>query len=339
MNELEEMVSEICGRLELNLSPGYNYDIKHVKMTLEPIPFIHRPLIVYLFTGISNKMTDFFLLFSGFKRCESGPVRYWYRPAVSEIRTSKNPIVFFHGITSGWGVYWSMIKILSGQRETFLFDLDSVRVHSLQFKFLPSEIYCQHVMQALESHNVKKVSIVGHSFGSITSAWFVKQYPQYVDHLTLIDPVSLLLALPDVAYNFLYRKPSTFVEWLLHVMASREITVANALRRNFWWYKNVLWLEDIPSSIGVVVSVAGGDEITKAEAVKEYVELVANHRRERLTEIQKSRLLCSEDLKEIAPVSCLYYDGQSHAEILFRIEQLHEVSRVLGQHESRFKHL
>lgn len=60
-------------------------------------------------------------------------------------------------------------------------------------------------MSVLEKHKLIRVSLVGHSFGSITAGWFVKRYPSAVSHLTLIDPVSLLLALPDVAHKFLYR--------------------------------------------------------------------------------------------------------------------------------------
>ena len=34
-------------------------------------------------------------------------------------------------------------------------------------------------------------------------------------NLVLIDPVCLLLTLPDVAYNFLYKPPVTVMEWMI----------------------------------------------------------------------------------------------------------------------------
>lgn len=56
---------------------------------------------------------------------------------------------------------------------------------------------------------------MGHSFGSITAGWFVKANPERVSHMTLVDPVSLLLCLPDVGYTFLYRQPSTVMQWII----------------------------------------------------------------------------------------------------------------------------
>lgn len=55
--------------------------------------------------------------------------------------------------------------------------------------------------------------------------------------LTLMDAVCLLLALPEVAYNFLHKRPSSPQEWIIHVLASREISISHVLRRHFWWYK------------------------------------------------------------------------------------------------------
>eukprot|EP01037_Dinobryon_pediforme_P046687 gene46687-60143_t len=130
--------------------------------------------------------------------------------------------------------------------------------------------FCADVMEILSRHGFETVSVVGHSFGSITSGWFVTRYPQAVSHLTLVDPVSLLLALPDVAHKFLYRSPKTFMEWIIYLLASQEITVSHALRRHFWWYNNVLWLEDLPANIGVVVGVSGKDDINNAAAIFEY---------------------------------------------------------------------
>lgn len=69
------------------------------------------------------------------------------------------------------------------------------------------------------------------------------------------------------------------MEWVIYLSASQEITVSHALRRNFWWYNNVLWLEDLPASIGVVVGMSGADDITNAQVLFEYVEMCRNKRR------------------------------------------------------------
>ena len=100
--------------------------------------------------------------------------------------------------------------------------------------------------------------------------WIVLSRPDLVAHLTIVDPVSLLLGLPDVAYNFLYRPPSNLIEGFILYGASREITISHMLHRHFWWHRNILYLEDIPSHIGVVVALSSEDPILNAENVLEY---------------------------------------------------------------------
>jgi len=79
--------------------------------------------------------------------------------------------------------------------------------------------------------------VAGHSFGSIIATWLVMHRPDLVSQIVLIDPVCLLLFLPDVCFNFLYRSPQSLMELLIAVFASGEMTVSNTLRRHFWWYE------------------------------------------------------------------------------------------------------
>lgn len=122
-------------------------------------------------------------------------------------------MLFLHGISPGWALYMKFVHTLCGKRTTILVDLDAIKIKSLTFHMPSPDAFCANIMDVLVRHGVKKVSVVGHSFGTITSGWFVTRYPHAVSHLTLVDPVSLLLALPDVAYKFLYRLHllSTFI--------------------------------------------------------------------------------------------------------------------------------
>jgi len=52
-----------------------------------------------------------------------------------------------------------------------------------------------------------QASIIGHSYGSLVATHFVRTRPDRVASLGLIDPVSILLCLPDVVYNFIYKPP------------------------------------------------------------------------------------------------------------------------------------
>ena len=69
-----------------------------------------------------------------------------------------------------------------------------------------------------------------------------------------------------------------FIEHVIYYAASREITISTLLHRNFWWQRNVLWLEDLPCSVGVVVAVSGRDEILNPTSTMEYVNICSQER-------------------------------------------------------------
>lgn len=230
--------------------------------------------------------------------------------------------------------YLLLVYFLSPNREIFLFDLEAIKIHSLHFKMPSPERYCDSVMAVLMLHRAGRVNVIGHSFGTITAGWFVRAYPEVVSHITLIDPVSLLLSHPEVAYNFLYRKPSTIVQWGMYIFASREITIANALRRNFWWYRNELWLEDIHPSIGVHVSLAGGDEVCNSDTVSEYVKLCQHKRQVQSCACASgcsSTHLPDVQCAAVADITMCHRDDHSHAQILMCLRSLRQLREaVLG---------
>lgn len=88
--------------------------------------------------------------------------------------------------------------------------------------------------------------------------------------IVLIDPVTILLHLPDVAYNFTRRSPQSASEHQLWYFASMDMGVAHSLARHFFWSENVLWKEALEGR-DVTVSLAGRDLIVNTEAVGRYL--------------------------------------------------------------------
>mmetsp|Transcript_2633 Transcript_2633/g.3950 ORF Transcript_2633/g.3950 Transcript_2633/m.3950 type:complete len:458 (+) Transcript_2633:101-1474(+) len=307
--KVDSIIDVISKRLNVVFEPGTNPYVKHVHMTLEPLHYLHRPLLLYVIIGIKDVFADISLQALGFQKLRYKTVSYWFRPPPT--REELAPSVFFHGISTGWGSHMLLMKHLCSNRAIFLFDLDAVKIHSLCFEMPTPEYYCDVVKRVLDRHSSGKVNIIGHSFGTITAGWFVRTHPGYVAHLTLIDPVSLLLSHPEVAFNFLYRKPSTLMEWVIYLGAATEITIANTLRRNFWWYKNELWLEDVHHSIGVHVSLAGGDEVCNSNTVRDYVNLCSRKR----CDLRNKLNSCSSNDK-VADISHCFREGHSHAQVL-----------------------
>jgi hypothetical protein len=55
-----------------------------------------------------------------------------------------------------------------------------------------------------------------------------------------------------------------------------ELHIANTLHRHFWWYENVLWLEDLPPHLQptstFIVVLAADDDIINVPLVKRYID-------------------------------------------------------------------
>ena len=80
---------------------------------------------------------------------------------------------------------------------------------------------------------------------------------------------------PDVAYNFLYRPPANSLQSVFKYFVAAEVGIANTLHRHFWWYENVLWLEDLPARLRkpqrFKVLLAGGDDIVNVPLIQGYL--------------------------------------------------------------------
>lgn len=330
-DQVDTSLNEMFQKLNIKPQKGFNPTCSHVNMTIGEFSYTHRPLLLYILHGVKKIFEDMSLRALGFQQRRVGKVNYWYRPASDvsgyEVQTSN---VYFHGITTGWGGYVELVRQTSDffkkNRTIFLFDMECIKINSLHFEMPTAEYYSNAVQKVLDRHHVDKVNVFGHSFGTITAGWFIKNYPSYVSHVTLIDPVSLLLAHPETAFNFLYREPSTLIEWCIYLVAAQEITIAYSLRRNFWWYKNILWLEDIPSNIGVHVSLAGNDEVACAHTIRDYAEVCNTSRQTQ----KESR---SDDT--VMSIECSLREGQSHAQILICGQSIMELTQHLERQQPK----
>lgn len=86
-------------------------------------------------------------------------------------------------------------------------------------------------------HGFSQVIAAGHSFGSIPAGWLATGRPWLVAQCVFVEPVCFLLCFPDVCYNFLYRPPTTIMEFLIYYFVATEATVNNTLKRHFRWHE------------------------------------------------------------------------------------------------------
>ena len=128
------------------------------------------------------------------------------------------------------------------------------------------------ILKIVLRHGWTKFVLVAHSYGSVIATHLLhdKRTSSMIGSVLLIDPVSILLHLPDVAYNFTCRQPVEANEHQLYYFASMDMGIAHALSRRFFWQDNILWREELAGR-RVTVVLAGRDLIVNTEAVGRYL--------------------------------------------------------------------
>jgi pimeloyl-ACP methyl ester carboxylesterase len=131
---------------------------------------------------------------------------------------------------------------------------------------------CRQIAAILDAHGWDKCVLASHSYGSVITTHLLQTpyLAQRIGPMLLVDPVTFLLHLPDVAYNFTARQPRGANEYQLWYFACTDMMVAHALARHFFWAQNILWKEDV-SGRDVTVSLGGRDLIVDTETLGKYL--------------------------------------------------------------------
>lgn len=270
-HELVQLVDEGAKWAGVEFPTGYNPHVQAMRLTMDPIPSEHRPLVYYIVTALAMPIVNNYNLENlGFRRHRSGTLWYWLRRGRG--RSAQPPIVFCHGVGVNLLPYVHFISELLRQmpkgKDIFLVSLPHI---SMRIKEdVPSSaemVACLRDM--LLSWDYTSAHFVGHSFGSIVVAWMCRNAQETVAVATFLDPVCFLLIKPDVCYNFMYRQPETATQLLMHYFVARELYTAHSLSRNFFWYQNLLWPEEL--QVPCMVMLSGEDSIVPAHSVRRYL--------------------------------------------------------------------
>jgi len=176
---------------------------------------------------------------------------YWHRPHTSKTRL---PILFIHGIGIGLYPYTNFLRELNTREDggcdgdVGIIALEIMPISSrITHSALEKDVMVREIQTIIKHHGWAKFVLVSHSYGSIISTHLLKSplTAPAIGNVVLIDPVSFLLHLPDVAYNFTARQPVHANEYLLWYFGSKDIGVAHTLARRFFWSENIIWKEDL----------------------------------------------------------------------------------------------
>jgi len=192
--------------------------------------------------------------------------------------------VFIHGIGIGLYPYTKFLNELNSKTGVESDDpndqvgIIAIEIMPVSFRITHSALerqeMCYEIDQILHKHFApdQKFVLVSHSYGTVITTHLLQSpsIAERIGPIVLIDPVSLLLHLPDVAFNFTRRKPKAANEHQLYYFASMDMSVSHTLARRFFWNENVLWKKDLGNR-KVTVSLSGRDLIVDTEAVGRYM--------------------------------------------------------------------
>eukprot|EP00616_Rhizochromulina_sp_CCMP1243_P000068 CAMPEP_0118970806 /NCGR_PEP_ID=MMETSP1173-20130426/7610_1 /TAXON_ID=1034831 /ORGANISM="Rhizochromulina marina cf, Strain CCMP1243" /LENGTH=774 /DNA_ID=CAMNT_0006920205 /DNA_START=72 /DNA_END=2392 /DNA_ORIENTATION=- len=316
--EAEDMTSELEARLGHTFPPGYEPGVVPLRFFREPLgPVYHRPLLFYgVMTFLPLVVTR--IVFTHVFRlrrvqCPDSGLFYWYRPCQKPKSCVQAPLVLFHGLCGFTGYMAPLSMLLRQGRGCILVELEEVSMRLVFHRPATRSGIVQAIEGALRRHFsatekpprpawratvqesgaagevwVEQCCVLGHSLGSILASWLLQDRPHLCHSIAFVDPICLLLELPDVAFNFLYAQPRLAwrhtLAWLMHIIVSTEPGVAYYFRRRFFWYnQNILPGELTRGSeagstseqrlpkVPLMVALSERDELASAPVVRNYV--------------------------------------------------------------------
>ncbi|CAE6408835.1 unnamed protein product [Rhizoctonia solani] len=282
--ELVEYLEALERALGETFLPGYNPELKSIRTTMDDVVIYHRPVVWYLIVCALDMICAAIFHSFGFVHFASpvptfpprlhtffsspspaAQLSYWYKPGRNT--KSNTPFLFLHGIGIGLLPYLPLIISYSKTHPDspiIVPELLSISGRIARPPLSPHEF--QSALEAIfQKHNVTEYNLAAHSYGTGLASILIRppsptSLPK-PNSATLLDPIPILLHLPSVARNFLYRKPQRANEHEIYYFACTDMGVAHALARHFFWTESVLWKEDLDALDKRVAIVLSGEDI------------------------------------------------------------------------------
>ncbi|KAI8066282.1 Alpha/Beta hydrolase protein [Gilbertella persicaria] len=280
------------------LPNGLNTELECIRLNLDPVHAIHRPLVVYISVYLATQLFNLVFLkwcwgftsndsISGLwggplqyidsllnNTCSDGinKITYWYRKPSTQ--TSKTPIVFIHGIGAGVICYaeWIYQLLCHFDRPVFLVELPYVAMHMVDAAPTAAET-ADEITRMLHTFGHTKAVYVSHSLGTAVTSWIMKLASNTVAGTVMIDPICFLLHYHHVAFNFVHRLPKRLMEYLLHYGASREMYISYYISRHFQWFESIYFVDQtqkVPLQ-NIAVFLSEKDGIVGSDQVYQYL--------------------------------------------------------------------
>lgn len=357
LRRLVDLVLEPAGLL--SLPDGQNPRVWTHRVFTDPLPVLHRPLLVYAGTSLLCPLLTLQVMkWLGFTRERVGGLCYWFRPRRNNVHPTvdlsaprQTPLVFVHGLGVGLVPYYLLIFRLSRRHSGDLYVPEFPFLAMAPWESVPSarEVVAQ-LQDMLAAHGHTAAHFAGHSFGCVVIGWVMKMSSSSVMYTTLMEPAQFLMIKAEALTQVLFGTPKTCYEMLVRYFAFRELFTVNLLCRNFFWEQSIMWPEDL--HVPTIVQLAGDDHIVQSRFVRRLIEHEKVARKERRRH-RKPRMLVSgsstdvrlDTLQQAAStqkagaelLDILWCDGFFHGQILFDLrthDKLFARMRQMVQAES-----
>lgn len=363
--ELEGYIAKTEAMLGQPLPLGRGH-VKPLRLTFDTIQTRYRSVFWYLIVGLIDITTHVRMLWAGFKfyaasshanifhvipprplaclerlRCQSpsSEISYWFRPAIKE---STLPVVFLHGIGIGLYPYVPFLDSLPATSSVLVVEILPISMRLTTADILARPEFLRQFKEILRNHGVDQFVLVGHSYGSVlvTHILHDSELAPRVDGVVLVDPVTLLLHLPTVAYNFTRRRPRTANEWQLWYLASMDPGIALVLGRHFFWRENIIWKEELLNKGGskrrAAVCLASRDLIVDTQSVARYLvndtgltDLANDHS---LSQDEELAAVFDEGgTRTNAGLDLFWFTGLDHAQVFDKPQNFGRVLKVVEE--------
>ncbi|KAK7713528.1 hypothetical protein SLS64_004779 [Diaporthe eres] len=350
-DELEGYINDTEEFLGRSLAPGRGRAVT-MRLTLDHVPTRYRSVVWYLIVGLVDSATHCHLLWHGFdlwpsplrtnllrvfpprllasvelarRQSPSDELCYWYRrPRSPTTGVSPTlPIVFLHGIGIGLYPYVPFLASLPSTSPIIALEILPISMRLTKSNILARPEFIRHLKEILRHHHIDQFVLVGHSYGTVMATHVLhdSELSPRVEGVMLVDPVTLLLNLPDVAYNFTRRTPQTANEWQLWYLASMDPGIALVLGRHFFWRENIIFKEELVTGRQAAVCLSSRDLIVDTMAVARYLinDDDDNEARKVLEAAKRSSVMTSSGVE-------LLWVELDHAQVF---DKSHDYNRVV----------
>lgn len=282
-SEVDAMAQDLCARLGLSPEPGYNDSVHSIRFLHEPLFILQRSLLQYVCTSMVPRLAVG-VLFSaiGLRRacCTKTGLYYWWRAPSSSgdniVGDVQPDLLFLHGLC-GFTGYVPMLMMLlwRSSRGAVLLELEDISQCLNQARWPTRKAVVETARSAMDRLQLERSGfrrsciIMSHSLGTGAAACILEDPPAEVVASVFIDPIVIMLEMPDVAHSFLYRSPSSVFEWLCFLWCATEPGIAFFFRRRFFWHHSRLQ-PSICKRVPTLLCLSEHDQIVPSNIVRAF---------------------------------------------------------------------